>query len=57
MKQLKTKFFLFTTLLMFASTLLAQISVSGTVVDQDGQPIPGVTILDDNDQTPSSHSF
>ena len=51
MKELKTKFFLFTTLLMFASTLLAQISVSGTVVDQDGQPIPGVTILDDNDQT------
>ena len=37
MKELKTKFFLFTTLLMFASTLLAQISVSGTVVDQDGQ--------------------
>ena len=38
MKELKTKFFLFTTLLMFASTLLAQISVSGTVVDDtDGE--------------------
>ena len=31
--------------------LLAQISVSGNVVDQDGQPIPGVTILDENDNT------
>ena len=51
MKQLKTKLFLFTILLMFANVLLAQISVSGNVVDQDGQPIPGVTILDDNDNT------
>ena len=51
MKQLKTKFFLFTILLMFANVLLAQISVSGNVVDQDGQPIPGVTILDENDTT------
>ena len=51
MKQLKTKFFLFTILLMFANILLAQISVSGNVVDQDGQPIPGVTILDENDNT------
>ncbi len=50
MKQLKTKFFLFNILLMFANLLLAQISVSGNVVDQDGQPIPGVTILDDNDK-------
>ena len=51
MKQLKTKLFLFTLLLMFANVLLAQISVSGNVVDQDGQPIPGVTILDENDNT------
>ena len=51
MKQLKTKLFLFTILLMFANVLLAQISVSGNVVDQDGQPIPGVTILDENDNT------
>jgi TonB-linked SusC/RagA family outer membrane protein len=51
MKQLNKKFFLFMIIVMFATTLLAQNSVSGTVVDQDGQPIPGVTILDDSNQT------
>jgi TonB-dependent starch-binding outer membrane protein SusC len=51
MKQTKTKFFLITLLIAFGNTLFAQLSVSGTVVDQDGQPIPGVTILDDNNKT------
>ncbi len=51
MKQTKTKFFLITLLIAFCNTLFAQLSVSGTIVDQDGQPIPGVTILDDNNKT------
>ena len=34
-----------------ANTLFAQTSLSGSVVDQDGQPIPGVTILDENNKT------
>ena len=51
MKQTKTKFFLITLLIAFGNTLFAQLSVSGTVFDQDGQPIPGVTILDDNNKT------
>ena len=38
-------------LLICANSLLAQNTVSGIVVDQDGQPIPGVNILDGNDQT------
>ena len=33
------------------NSLLAQISVSGTITDQDGQPIPGVTILDKGDNS------
>ena len=58
MKQLKTKFFLFTISIMCASTLFAQTSVSGTVVDEDGQPIPGVTILDSsNDQNGTVSDF
>lgn len=51
MKHFKTIILLFITLLTCTNTLIAQNSVSGSVVDQDGQPIPGVTILDDNDQT------
>lgn len=43
--------FLISMLLMCANPLLAQNTVSGIVVDQDGQPIPGVNILDGNDQT------
>jgi TonB-linked SusC/RagA family outer membrane protein len=35
---------------MCTVTLFAQTSVSGTVVDAEGQPIPGVTILDNNNQ-------
>ena len=50
MKQSKTKLFLFTILLMFANVLLAQISVSGNVVDQMVNPYR-VTILDENDNT------
>ena len=43
---------------MCASTLFAQTSVSGTVVDEDGQPIPGVTILDSsNDQNGTVSDF
>ena len=58
MKQLKTKFFLLTISIMCASTLFAQTSVSGTVVDEDGQPIPGVTILDSsNDQNGTVSDF
>jgi len=51
MKQTKFKLFLFTTLIACANTFFAQFGVSGTVVDQDGQPIPGVTILDNSNQT------
>ena len=51
MKQMKKIYSLCIVLITCANTLLAQTSVSGTVVDQDGQPIPGVTILDENDQT------
>ena len=43
--------FLISMLLMCANSLLAQNTVSGIVVDQDGQPIPGVNIIDGNDQT------
>ena len=58
MKKIKTKFFLFTISIMCASTLFAQTSVSGTVVDEDGQPIPGVTILDSsNDQNGTVSDF
>lgn len=35
---------------MSTVTLFAQTSVSGTVVDAEGQPIPGVTILESNNQ-------
>lgn len=35
---------------MCTVTLFAQTSVSGTVVDAEGQPIPGVTILESNNQ-------
>jgi TonB-linked SusC/RagA family outer membrane protein len=35
---------------MCTVTLFAQTSVSGTIVDAEGQPIPGVTILDNNNQ-------
>ena len=58
MKKIKTKFFLLTISIMCASTLFAQTSVSGTVVDEDGQPIPGVTILDSsNDQNGTVSDF
>ena len=58
MKKIKTKLFLFTISIMCASTLFAQTSVSGTVVDEDGQPIPGVTILDSsNDQNGTVSDF
>ena len=58
MKKIKTKLFLFTISIMCASTLSAQTSVSGTVVDEDGQPIPGVTILDSsNDQNGTVSDF
>lgn len=50
MKNFKIKFFLFTILIMCTVTLFAQTSVSGTVVDAEGQPIPGVTILESNNQ-------
>ena len=35
---------------MSANTLFSQTSISGSVVDQDGQPIPGVTILDSSNE-------
>ncbi len=50
MKNFKIKLFLFTILTMSTVTLFAQTSVSGTVVDAEGQPIPGVTILESNNQ-------
>ena len=50
MKQLKANFFLFAILIMCANTLFSQTSISGLVVDQDGQPIPGVTILDSSNE-------
>ena len=49
-KQMK-RIYILILLITCANTLLAQTNVSGIVVDQDGQPIPGVTILDDNDPT------
>jgi len=58
MKQLKIRFFLLLVSLMCANTFFAQTSISGTVVDQDGQPIPGVTILDSsNDQNGTVSDF
>jgi TonB-dependent SusC/RagA subfamily outer membrane receptor len=43
---------------MCANTFFAQTSISGTVVDKDGQPIPGVTILDSsNDQNGTVSDF
>ena len=46
------KFIFFTTIMLISvNSLLAQVSVSGNVIDQDGQPIPGVTILDLEDNT------
>ena len=58
MKQLKIRFFLLLVFLMCANTFFAQTSISGTVVDQDGQPIPGVTILDSsNDQNGTVSDF
>ena len=58
MKQLKIRFALLIVSLMCANTFFAQTSISGTVVDQDGQPIPGVTILDSsNDQNGTVSDF
>ena len=51
MKSLKKIIFFVTTMLISVNSLLAQISVSGTITDQDGQPIPGVTILDKGDNS------
>ena len=45
------KLIFFIAMLVSVSPLLAQISVSGNVIDQDGQPIPGVTILDQEDNS------
>jgi TonB-linked SusC/RagA family outer membrane protein len=50
MKQIKKIIILITTITC-ANTLFSQTSLSGSVVDQDGQPIPGVTILDENNRT------
>ena len=50
MKNFKIKLFLFTAVVLCTVTLFAQTSVSGTVVDDEGQPIPGVTILDSNNE-------
>jgi len=41
----------FIIIIMCSNTLLSQTSLSGTVVDQNGQAIPGVTILDENNET------
>jgi hypothetical protein len=51
MKNLKIKLFLFTAVVMCANTLFAQTSVSGTVLDANGQPIPGATVLESNNQS------
>ena len=51
MKYPKKLIFFIITMLISVSPLLAQISVSGNVIDQDGQPIPGVTILDQEDNS------
>ena len=51
MKYLKKFIFFITTMLISVNSLLAQVSVSGIITDQDGQPIPGVTILDLEDNT------
>jgi hypothetical protein len=50
MKYFKKNYYLLT-IIMCANTLFSQTSLSGTVVDQNGQPIPGVTILDENNET------
>ena len=49
MKHIKKQIYL---LLLFlcANTIIAQTSISGNVVDQNGQPIPGVTILDNSNR-------
>ena len=49
MKHIRKKFNLLTVLLC-THTIIAQTNISGNVVDQAGQPIPGVTILDNNNQ-------
>ena len=46
MKYLQKIIFFTGTFLFSFNLLLAQVNVSGTIVDKDGQPIPGVTILD-----------
>ena len=46
MKYLQKIIFFTGTFLLSFNLLLAQVNVSGTIVDRDGQPIPGVTILD-----------
>jgi len=46
MKYLQKIIFFTGTFLFSFNLLLAQVNVSGTIVDRDGQPIPGVTILD-----------
>ena len=51
MKYTKKFIFFITIILISINSLLAQVSVSGNVIDQDGQPIPGVTILDLEDNT------
>ena len=51
MKYAKKFIFFIIAILISVNSLLAQVSVSGNVIDQDGQPIPGVTILDLEDNT------
>ena len=49
MKHIKKQLHLLT-LFLCANTIIAQTSISGNVVDQNGQPIPGVTILDNSNK-------
>jgi TonB-linked SusC/RagA family outer membrane protein len=51
MKLLFSKLFLFASLIMFSNTLLGQTNISGIVLDANGQPIPGATVLDANDSS------
>lgn len=51
MKLLFSKLFLFASLIMCSSTLIGQSNISGIVLDANGQPIPGATVLDANDSS------
>ena len=51
MKLLFSKLFLIASLVMCSSTLIGQSNISGVILDSNGQPIPGATVLDANDSS------